>query len=298
MTHVLLAGLVLGFSAIWSSAFIAGAVALREVDPFSLLAIRFALSALLLLPVCLRTPTLSFEGKVVGRSLVLGLLNNALYLGLSFAALRTIRPEVVIVIISCAPFATALAAVVLGIERVSWTMLAGMILGFAGVVILSGIGTGQAPDIGGLVLAIGGMLAFSAGTVFFRTRAGDLPVLSVTFWQSVAGAVALTPAAILLGQPLALPSPATLIALLHLVLVVTIGGMALWLVLIRSHGAAAAASYHLLNPVFGVVLAVLVLGTPIRLTDLFGAVLIVTGLMVATAARSRGTAVGRNRVKV
>jgi hypothetical protein len=51
-----------------------------------------------------------------------------------------------------------------------------------------------------------------------------------------------------------------MIAIAHLVLVVTIGGMSLWLVLIRISGASTASSYHLLNPFFGVLLAYLILG--------------------------------------
>jgi len=286
MPRFLLAPLVLGFSAIWSSAFVAGTVALRDFDPFSLLAIRFALSALILLPLCLRRPDIITDRPVMTVGLILGLLNYALYLGLSFAALRTISPAVVIVVISCAPFVTALAAAVTGGERASWSMLAGTILGFAGVVTLSGLGTAQAPDLGGLALAIAGMVAFSAGTVFFRARARGMPTLPLNFWQSVAGAVALTPVAITWGYPLALPSPGPLIALLYLVLVPTLGGMALWMVLIRRNGATAAASYHLLNPIFGVGLSALVLGTPVDFSDLIGAALIILGLLVAQIRRS------------
>lgn len=56
-------------------------------------------------------------------------------------------------------------------------------------------------------------------------------------------------------QPLAVPTTAMMIAITHLVLVVTIGGMSLRLVLIRISGAATASGYHLLNPFFGVLLA-------------------------------------------
>ncbi|WP_423250057.1 EamA family transporter [Vreelandella titanicae] len=73
----------------------------------------------------------------------------------------------------------------------------------------------------------------------------------------------------------------------HLVLVVTIGGMSLWLVLIRISGASTASSYHLLNPFFGVLLAYLVLGEPLRMTDFIGAGLIVIALLMTTQARAR-----------
>ncbi|WP_236614964.1 EamA family transporter [Vreelandella titanicae] len=103
----------------------------------------------------------------------------------------------------------------------------------------------------------------------------------------MAGAVALLPIAMAFGQPLTVPSIATLIAITHLVLVVTIGGMSLWLVLIRISGASAASSYHLLNPFFGVLLAYLILGEPLRMADFIAAGLIVTGLILTTQARAR-----------
>ncbi|CAD5248595.1 Drug/metabolite transporter (fragment) [Halomonas sp. 59] len=76
-------------------------------------------------------------------------------------------------------------------------------------------------------------------------------------------------------------------AMTHLVLVVTIGGMSLWLVLIRISGASTASSYHLLNPFFGVLLAYLILGEPLRMADFIGAGLIVIGLFLSTQARAR-----------
>ncbi|WP_035565362.1 hypothetical protein [Halomonas sp. KO116] len=45
----------------------------------------------------------------------------------------------------------------------------------------------------------------------------------------------------------------------YLLLAVTIGGMNLWLGLIRVSGTAMASKYHLLNPFFGVLLAYLIL---------------------------------------
>lgn len=278
------AALVTIFSLIWSSAFIAGAIALKDFDPFTLLVLRFALSAVFLLPFCLAGAGL-FERRVMRRGLVLGLLNNAIYLGLSFSALRTLRPEVVIVVISCAPFVTTLIAARLGVEAISAKTLTGIMLGFLGVLVISGIASTQRPDLWGLFLATAGMLAFAVGTVMFRRNSGDLPILQINFWQSVAGATVLLPLAIFFGHPFRAPSTPTIVAVLYLVLVVTIGGMALWLVLIRSSGAATASSYHLLNPFFGVLLAHFVLGEALRATDFIGAVLIATGLMLTTERR-------------
>ena len=291
MNNFVLTGLVVIFSIVWSSAFIAGAIALTDFDPFTLFTIRFLLSALLMLPICLSCGgfRLSTHGDriAIRRGLLLGVLNNALYLGLSFAALQTVRPQVVIVIVSCAPLATSLLSAWWGVEPLSPMKLLGAALGLVGVVVISGVASGVQVDIWGVLMAAGGMLAFASGTVFFRGQGAGLPVLQANFWQSIAGAVALLPMAMVFGQPLAVPSTATIIAIAHLVLVVTIGGMSLWLVLIRISGASTASSYHLLNPFFGVLLAYLVLGEPLRMADFIGAGLIVIGLLMTTQASGR-----------
>ncbi|MDR5886303.1 DMT family transporter [Vreelandella janggokensis] len=291
MNNLALTGLVVIFSIVWSSAFIAGAIALTDFDPFTLLTIRFLLSALLMLPICLSYGgfRLSTHGDriAIRRGLLLGVLNNALYLGLSFAALQTVRPQVVIVIVSCAPLATSLLAAWWGVEPLSPMKLLGAALGLVGVVVISGVASGMPVDVWGILMAAGGMLAFASGTVFFRGQGAGLPVLQANFWQSIAGAVALLPMAMAFGQPLGVPSTATMIAIAHLVLVVTIGGMSLWLVLIRISGASTASSYHLLNPFFGVLLAYLILGEPLRMADFIGAALIVFGLLMTTQASWR-----------
>ncbi|GHC21360.1 DMT family transporter [Aidingimonas halophila] len=287
MNNLVLAGLVIIFSMIWSSAFIAGAVALDDFDPFTLLAIRFLLSALLMLPVCLISGGFINNRIAIRHGLLLGVLNNALYLGLSFAALQTVRPQVVIVIVSCAPLATGLISAWWGIEPLSPIKLLGAALGLVGVVVISGGASGITIDIWGVLMATAGMLAFASGTVFFRGRGTGLPVLQANFWQSIAGTTVLLPIALAFGQPLAMPSTSTMIAVAHLVMVVTIGGMSLWLVLIRISGAATASTYHLLNPFFGVLLAYLVLGESLRTTDFIGAALIVIGLLLTTQERWR-----------
>lgn len=291
MKNLGLTGLVIIFSIIWSSAFIAGAIALTDFDPFTLLTLRFLLSALLMLPLCLSCGGFRWStpgGHIaIRRGLLLGVLNNALYLGLSFAALQTVRPQVVIVIISCAPLATSLLSAWWGVESLSPMKLLGAALGLVGVVVISGVASGMPVDLWGVLMATGGMLAFASGTVFFRGQGAGLPVLQANFWQSIAGAVALLPMAMAFGQPLTLPSTATVMAMTHLVVVVTLGGMSLWLVLIRLSGASTASSYHLLNPFFGVLLAYLILGEPLRMMDFIGAALIVIGLLLTIQASRR-----------
>jgi drug/metabolite transporter (DMT)-like permease len=64
--------------------------------------------------------------------------------------------------------------------------------------------------------------------------------------------------------------------------------MALWLILIRMSGATTASSYHLLNPVFGVLLSFAVFGTAMKPADFIGAAIIAAGLALTMLASSPG----------
>ncbi len=278
MRRLAFLALAVAFSLIWSSAFVAGKIALARFDPATILSTRFALSALLLAPFARG----GFDRRTIALGLSVGALNNAIYLGLTFSALTLVRPVVVVAIAGCAPFATAALAAGLGVEAVRPRQFAGALIGLAGVVVITGLDMG-ALDLAGVVLAAFGALAFSCATLILRARAQGAPVQALNFWQSIAGALALAPFAWLHGrgfgadEGLSLADPA-LLAILYLAVVVTIGGMTMWLALIRIAGAASASACHLMNPFFGALLAALVLGTPLKLADFLGAAIIALGL--------------------
>ncbi|PPC75304.1 EamA/RhaT family transporter [Pokkaliibacter plantistimulans] len=280
----LLIPLIIAFSAIWSSAFIGGKIAVHELPPMLVLTARFLLSCLVMLPLCLGNIRALLDPGVIRTGLLLGLLNNALYLGLTFTSLHYISAAVVVVMVSCAPFITLLLSAVCRLEQLNRRTLLGITLGFAGVLIIVGLDAIR-PDPLGIFLALLGTCAFATGTVLFRGKASGLPILQLNFWQSAAGVIALAPLTLLTSDTELTPSPASIWAILYLAIIVTMGGTALWLLLIRISGAATASSYHLLNPFFGVLLSHWVLGTPLQPHAFAGAIVIAIGLSLTVRPR-------------
>ena len=276
------------FSIIWSSAFIAGKVAIQDIDPIGTLFLRFLCCSLLLAPFCLRTGGRLTLAGLIGAGGVLGFLNNAVYLGLTFSALQYISPEWVIIIVSCSPFMTMALSVLRGNERFSMTKLAGLVIGFTGVIIMTGVTGLDNNAVAGLGMALGGTFAFSVGTVLFREKGKELPLGAVNFWMSLSAVILLAPWAVHRGLPLesvTLPG----FAAIGWLVAVSLLGMALWLLLIRRYGAVTAASYHLLNPVSGLLLAFLVLGTPPNAHNSIGAATICLGLYIVSRGKKDAT---------
>ena len=272
------------FSIIWSSAFVAGKIVVTEMGPFVSLFYRFVGTVFVLGLLCGKSLWGPQAGRALRAGFTLGLLNNVAYLGLSFSALQLVSPPWVVVIVSCSPFVTLLLGVARGLESFSAVKLLGFGLSLAGIVLMVGVGELDGGAVQGLLLAAGATVAFSAGAVLFRGRYSNIPLLPVNFWMSVCAMLCFAPAAMQSSvTPLAVSIPALLA--LGWLAVVSLLGMALWLLLIRTQGASTAAAYNMLNPLSGLALSALLLGVPILPADVAGAAAIVTGLAVALGVR-------------
>lgn len=272
------------FSVIWSSAFVAGKIVVTEMGPFVSLFYRFVGTVFVLGLLCGRSLWGPQAGRALRAGFVLGLLNNVAYLGLSFSALQLVSPPWVVVIVSCSPFVTLMLGVARGLESFNAAKLLGFGLSLVGIVLMVGVGKLEGGAVQGLLLAAGATVAFSAGAVLFRGKYSNMPLLPVNFWMSVCAMFCFAPAAMQSSvTPLAVSIPALLA--LGWLAVVSLLGMALWLLLIRTQGASTAAAYNMLNPLSGLALSALLLGVPILPTDVAGAAAIVAGLAVALGVR-------------
>ncbi len=285
------------FSLLWASAFVVGKVALQYTDPMTLLSARFLIAGITMVFASwvhggarrFATPRLWRDG------LVLGLLNNALYLGLSFWGLRTISPEATILIVSLAPFVTSALAMLLGAPHTVLHFI-GMGVGFLGVYVVLSARMLGGEDPLGMFFVLLATLAFSFGTLWYRHSATHHDAVALNGVQNVMAGLILAPfAQDFVGLVSAFENVPFTISFLHLVLGVSILDFLIWLALLRRIEPGQAASFHLLNPIFGIALSWLLIGSVIHLSDLAGAILVLVGLgLVMRASRAhRSTRPGR-----
>lgn len=280
-----------GFALIWSSAFSVGKILVETLPPFTVSAVRFAAAALIAGGLALALGQRLPRGGAVWRAiLVLGLCQNAVYLGGMFNAMTLIPAGLAAILASAMPLVVAaLAAALLG-ERVGRGRAAGLALGFAGVIWIMGarVAGGVAPE--GVAIALLAVMGLAVATLTVKRGGFGTGLLMVVAAQMAVGAAGCAALALAL-EPLALPAAATLTpalgaAFAYAVLVPGVAATLLWFALVERVSAAGAASFHFLNPAFGVGFAWALVGEPVGLADAAGAACVGLGILIVNRSRA------------
>ena len=161
--------LALLFSFLWASAFIAIKFGLHSSPPLFLMGFRFLVAGFTLLVFAqIRGHPLPDLRRDWLRLAVLGLLNNAAYLGLSALALRHLSGGMGAVLASTNPLMLAAVSTFFLKERLGLTKVMGLTLAFLSVVAImySRLGTGDDPRSMALLLLANTFLVI--GTVLFK----------------------------------------------------------------------------------------------------------------------------------
>lgn len=273
------------FCLLWSYAFIAGKIGVTDCPPLILLTARFSLAGILILGVlALRREGWQLSWRDVAVYSVLGLANNALYLGLGYTGLKTVSAGIGGLIVSANPVFTAvLAALFLG-EVLTWRKVAGLVLGVVGVafIVWHRISVGT-EHVEGIVFTLASLASIVTGTILFKLLAPKGSLWIGNGIQNLAGGLALLPFAITLSSVSEIvPSARLLGAFAFLVIGGSILAYALWFHLLKECGATSASAYHFLMPPLSMLFAFLVLGEHVESRDLLGIIPVALGIYLVT----------------
>jgi len=277
--------LIITFCLLWSSAFAAAKAALIDCPPLLLLTARFLLAGGLTLIVAATRPgAWHISWRDLGVLVVLGLANNALYLGLNQLAMTTIAAGLAALIASANPVLTAVLASVFLAEPMTWRKAAGLGLGVLGVVIIvqHRIAIGADAPIG-ITFAVAALTALVAGTILFKRLKPAAGLWIGTGIQNLVAGVAVAPFAFTFESVSdVVPTWRLLWALGFLVLFVSILAYVIWFHLLTVIGPSAASAYHFLMPPLGVFFGWLLLGEHVEVRDLVGILPITVGIYFVT----------------
>lgn len=273
------------FVLLWSTGYIGAKLGMPYAEPFTFLALRFAAASLLLAGIAYVFGAPWPRGRNALHSMVVGVLIHGVYLGGVFWAIEHQMPAgVAALIVGLQPLMAAmLAGAALG-ERVTARHWAGLILGLAGIALVLGpkldlAGSGITGWTAGAVLI--GTLSITLGTVYqkrFAVEAGLRAGGALQF----AGAFLLCALLAVLNETGRIEWTGEFVfALVWLVVVLSLGAIALLMLLIR-RGAVSKVStvFYLVAPTTAL-LGWALFGETLSLLQLIGMALTVAGVAVA-----------------
>lgn len=272
------------FCLLWSYAFVAGKIGVTHCPPLILLAARFSLAGILILGATLVRGDWSLSWRDVLIFAVLGIANNALYLGLGYTGLQSVSAGLGGLIVSANPvFTAALAALLLG-EGMTWRKASGLLLGIIGVTLIVwhrlSVGT---DSLHGIIFTLASLASIVAGTILFKLLAPRGSLWIGNGVQNLAAGIVLTPVALTFADVHAIDfTPSLIGAFAFLVLGGSILAYWLWFHLLKVCGATAASAYHFLMPPLGMLFAYLVLGEHVEARDLLGIIPVALGIYLVT----------------
>ena len=256
----------------------------------TLLAARFVLAAALFWVLVLATGAAG-EARALSRrdvavALALGACGYAIQAGCYFAALQRIDASLLALVLYTFPAIVAVAAVVLGRERMDARRLVALALASGGLaLVLAGAGTGALEPVG-VALALGAALVYSTYILVGDTIVGRMRPQLLSALVCTGAAVSLTAGSLLLGE--LRPGALSLAGwgwLACLAVVSTVGAVSFFFAGLRRVGPTTASILATVEPLVTVVLAYLVFGETLGPVQLVGGALVLGAVLVLNLRR-------------
>ena len=282
--RAILAGLA--FALIWSSAFTSARVIVADAPPILSLSLRFLISGLIGIAIArMLGQTWRLTLGQWKATIVFGICQNALYLGLNFVAMQSIEASLASIIASTMPLAVGFSGWVFFSERLSRVGILGLLAGALGVALIMGARMQDGADFFGIVLCFIAVASLTVATLMVRGASSGGNLLMIIGLQMLVGSVLLAVPGLLLEHKVVLWSPKLILAFSYTVLMPGLAATFIWFWLVQRIGAVKAATFHFLNPFFGVAIAALFLGESLHVWDIIGVVVIMFGILAVQMAR-------------
>lgn len=289
-TRAALAALVLA-TLFWSGNFVAGRAIRGEIAPLELNAIRWGLCLAILLPFTLR-------GIIEHRCALLASWRQVMLLGLTgIAAFHTMVYQALslteavhcLLILALAPVATVAGGMIWSGFRPARAQILGLLLSLigAGVLVLSGRENELSFvqfDAGKLWM-LGAILVWAWYTLLLRAKPADVPQSVILVASILVALTAMLALLLIRGFEQPEVSGSTVLAVLYIAVCASALGFLSWSYGISVIGPEKGGQFVHLMPIFGSVLAVILLGEEISVALLAGAACVIAGIVLVNRQR-------------
>lgn len=269
--------------AIWGLPYFFIKLALRDLSPACVAWGRITLAALVLLPIAWHRGAL--QKAFAHKGAVTAFAVGELVVPFSLIAMgeQWISSSLAGILIATVPLSVIIIAPLFGVrERLGALRIAGLAIGFCGVVAIVGLDTGHGPMLwAGVLCLMISVVGYAIGPLIVQRYLADVDELGAVAASLVVASVLLLPPA-LLSAPTHVPSAVSLGAVVALGLACTALGLYLYFYLINEAGAARASLVAYVNPAVAALIGVLVLHEPFGAATGAGLAMILFGSWLAT----------------
>jgi drug/metabolite transporter (DMT)-like permease len=279
---------------VWGSTYLAIRVAVETIPPLTQSAVRFLIAGALLYAATIRSGDAA--GDRPGRrewrdAAIIGGLLLAGGNGLLAIGEQTVPSGIAALIIATLPLWVAILGRIFFGVHLTRTIVAGTVIGFAGVVVLVWpTGGSGGLDPFGVAVVLLSPVFWATGSLFSRTAHVPRRPLVGTAMQMLAGSAVLFVLAVATGDlfqvRLAEITTASLAAVGYLILVGSLVGYTAYIWLLRVAPISLVSTYAFVNPVIAVLLGALVLAEPLEPRTLAAGAIIVLAVAVIVRARA------------
>jgi drug/metabolite transporter (DMT)-like permease len=272
-------------SMLWGGAFVAIKQALQYLSPLQLLVMRF-LPASLAFAILLGWRHRSALGSMLRRDWLslsaMGLFGVVVYHSALNTGEQLISAGTASLLMALNPAFIFLLSVFLRQERVTWTRAVGLLLAFAGLVVVVGFGGDGKIQLGmvrGVLITLIAPLAWSVYTLISRPLAARHPPLAVTGLGTMLGTL---PILVTVNGSLAerlstMPLDGWL-SIAYVALAATVGGVSMWVMALERLEASRVGAFIYLVPLWAALLSRWLLAEPLTWSLGLGAALIILGV--------------------
>jgi drug/metabolite transporter (DMT)-like permease len=269
---------LVALAAIWGASFIFIRVLAPALGPILTAATRVLLGGAVLVLYC-RIIGFDPELRRFWRQyLTIGFFNSTIPFVLYAIAALHIPASYSVILNSTTPLFTALLAVPFLSERLTWTKVAGLAGGAAGVALVSKAGPVD-PDAWfalSVAACLGATLCYAGSSIYMKKYAAGAKPLAIAGWSQVFAGVVIAPL-IPFAPPTSPLTPLIVANILGLAVLCSSVAYVLYYRLIADVGPTRALTVAFLMPAFGMLWGALILGETITLSMIAGCALIIGG---------------------
>jgi drug/metabolite transporter (DMT)-like permease len=271
-------------SVLWGGSFFFNGVALRELPPLTLVFLRVALAAMVLLPLLLTYRIALPATSAAWRPyFTIALLNNVLPFSLIVTGQTYIPSGLASILNATTPLFTVVVMAAAGDEKLVMRRVLGVLTGLVGVIILRGqdlgLGTGEGV---GILLCLAATFSYGLAALYARRKLSDSPPLATATFQLLASSLMMAAIAAVVERPWQLPMPGatTWLAMIGLAALSTALAYIVFFQILRRSGSTNVMLVTLLIPVTAILLGYVVLGEQISRREILGALVIGSALLL------------------